>query len=58
MSRAVTSFEPESDVRDMLSSAKEDGIKLKFICNQALRPYLIEKGYSRKRPAPKKKNSK
>jgi len=43
----------------MLSCAKEDGIKLKFICNQALRPYLIRKGYSAKRlTAHKKKGSK
>lgn len=49
MKRAIKTFEAEEDVERMLKRAAEAGIKLGFLCNQALRKHLREKGYARKK---------
>ncbi len=48
--RTIKSFEPDPDVLRMLQRAtEEDGIKLGHIVNVAVRKWLIEKGYARKK---------
>jgi hypothetical protein len=50
MKRAMKSFEADKDVDRMLVRAVDkDGIKLVHICNRALRKYLREQGYARKK---------
>lgn len=49
MKRAIKSFEAEEDVSRMLERATKGGIKLGFLCNQALRKFLTSKGYARKK---------
>jgi len=47
--RRITSFEPAEDVERMLDRARKSGIKLGFFCNEALRSYLIHKGFAGKK---------
>jgi hypothetical protein len=47
--RNIKTFEPDLDVARMLERAEAGGIKLKFICNSALRKYLTSAGYARKK---------
>ena len=49
--RIIKSFEPDGDVASMLVRAEKDGIKLVFLCNNALRQFLTQRGYGRKRDA-------
>lgn len=47
--RQITSFEPDEDVARMLARVRKDGkIKSKVI-NEALRQFLREAGYARKK---------
>ncbi len=49
MKRPIKSFEADADVLRMLARAGRDGKKLGTVCNEALRRFLHEKGYSRKK---------
>lgn len=50
MKRAIKSFEADKDVERMLERATtQDGIKLGHICNEAIRRYLRNAGYARKK---------
>jgi hypothetical protein len=49
MKRAIKTFEADEDVERMLERAARGGVKLKFLCNEALRRHLREKGYARKK---------
>ena len=49
MKRPIKSFEAEADVRRTLARAGKDGKKLGKVCNEALRRFLHEKGYARKK---------
>ena len=49
--RNIRSFEAADDVTDMLKRAEAEGVKLVWLCNNALRDFLTKKGYSRKRDA-------
>lgn len=48
MKRVIKTFEPDPDILKMLARAKVCGVKLTYLCNQALRKYLTESGWSRK----------
>lgn len=47
--RPMRSFEADDDVERMLKRAKRKHINIVWICNTAVRKYLIEKGYARKK---------
>lgn len=49
MKRNIKSFEADPDVNRMLIRAQRKGIKLGKICNKALRAFLRDKGYAKKR---------
>ena len=49
MKRPIKSFEADEDVRRMLDRAARDGMKLGKVCNEAVRVFLHEKGYARKK---------
>lgn len=49
MKRQIKSFEADADVQRMLRRARAEGAKLGGICNEALRRFLREKGYARKK---------
>jgi hypothetical protein len=49
MKRRIKSFEADVDVERMLGRAQKDGTKLGKVCNEALRRFLREKGYARKK---------
>lgn len=45
MRRDIKSFEPTEEVAAMLRKARRGGVKLTWLCNEALRRYLTEQGY-------------
>jgi hypothetical protein len=47
--RDIRSFEAEPDVARMLGRARSRGVKLTYLCNNALRQYLTTAGYARKK---------
>lgn len=47
--RPIKSFEADKDVERMLARATREGIRLGFLCNEALRRYLRDKGFARKK---------
>lgn len=44
--REIKTFEPEKDVSLMLERARNCGVKLGWLCNEALRRFLKSQGYS------------
>lgn len=58
MKRAIKSFEADKDVLRMLERATgRDGIKLGHICNEAVRRYLHNAGYARKKDCKNKEGT-
>lgn len=47
--RLMKSFEADWDVDNMLKRAERKRLRLVWICNTAVRQYLTEKGYARKK---------
>ena len=45
----MKSFEADDDVARMLARAEQRGVKLVWLANNALRPFLIKMGYARKK---------
>ena len=49
MKRMIKTFEADEDVARMLNRATGHGIKLTYLCNEALRRLLIERGFAGKK---------
>lgn len=47
--RQIKTFEADEDVARMLGAASAEGVKLVFLCNEALRRFLTQKGYAKKK---------
>lgn len=47
--RLMKSFEADGDVERMLKRAERKRLRLVWICNTAVRKYLTEQGYARKK---------